>query len=487
MHTLLQQPALPLSHLDGPPIHEADELGFRDLPASGPNLAQKYYDERLNRLELSNWTSVAIADDFAASVLSNYLELNHPVLGLFDAGLFLRDLTNLQHDFCSTFLVNATLAFACQSFTGIDLRAAPLASAFIREAERLWRSEGLLDSALNVASILMLSVSIHTYGGDLKVTDLLDGGRCMAQRLGMFGPQLRSPSGVGSGEVSVEHQRSMAHIAHGAYSSLCTFYYPQNPTHLPPLRPATGPDSFGKSASEPLGIPAEATELPAIVDSKFTALCQFWSIMQVVATTYFASRPRSKSVREPIPLHFAESTYRKLLAWANTLEGAMSRENGGPDQLKGLLLDCRQDRRKMLLIAHTNAAILHVSNAMLLDAADRAGRGSPQDPDCRPYFLLCLANCRDMYTCFPVFGSVGRGLLAMAMRDGVMDSESAKRLVATLDSRGTHHDPTARRALGTFTIDFALAMREPEHAEAATLARQFDELTLFADLTTGTW
>mgnify|MGYP000011702277 CR=1 FL=1 len=141
----------------------------------------------------------------------------------------------------------------------------------------------------------------------------------------------------------------------------------------------------------------------------------------------------------------------------------------------------------MLLIAHTNAAILHVSNAMLLDAADRAGRGSPQDPDCRPYFLLCLANCRDMYTCFPVFGSVGRGLLAMAMRDGVMDSESAKLLVATLDSRGTHHDPTARRALGTFTIDFALAMREPEHAEAATLARQFDELTLFADLTTGTW
>ncbi|GJN71072.1 hypothetical protein PLICBS_005134 [Purpureocillium lilacinum] len=257
--------------------------------------------------------------------------------------------------------------------------------------------------------------------------------------------------------------------------------------------------------------------------------------MQVVATTYFASRPKSKSVREPIPLHFAESTYRKLLAWANTLEGTMSRENGGPEhvlvfhilfhcavirifipfvndskenrllsfsstdssvktvlhasisQLKGLLLDCRQDRRKMLLIAHTNAAILHVSNAMLLDAADRAGRGSPQDPDCRPYFLLCLANCRDMYTCFPVFGSVGRGLLAMAMRDGVMDSESAKRLVATLDSRGTHHDPTARRALGTFTIDFALAMREPEHAEAATLARQFDELTLFADLTTGTW
>jgi len=246
MHTLLQQPALPLSHLDGRPIHEAVEPGFRDLPASGPNLAQKYYDERLNRLEVSHWTSVAIADDFVASVLSNYLELNHPVLGLFDAGLFVRDLTNLQHNFCSTFLVNATLAFACvrqplmapasghlsisytngyqQSFTGIDLRAAPLASAFIREAERLWRSEGLIDSALNVASILMLSVSIHTFGGDLKVTDLLDGGRCMAQRLGMFGPQLRSPSGVSSGEMSAEHQRSMAHIAHGAYAWLRWVY-----------------------------------------------------------------------------------------------------------------------------------------------------------------------------------------------------------------------------------------------------------------------
>ena len=42
------------------------------------------------------------------------------------------------------------------------------------------------------------------------------------------------------------------------------------------------------------------------------------------------------------------------------------------------------------------------------------------DPDWHFYLLLCLANLRDMLTCFPVCSSMARALLTMAMRNGAL-------------------------------------------------------------------
>lgn len=48
----------------------------------------------------------------AAKAVSKYLELDHVVLGLFDADLFLDDLCNKRTRFCSKFMVNALLSWA---------------------------------------------------------------------------------------------------------------------------------------------------------------------------------------------------------------------------------------------------------------------------------------------------------------------------------------------------------------------------------------
>lgn len=69
----------------------------------------------LSDLQISNWTTVPVTNDFAAKALRLYLQTDHHVLGLFDAELFVHDLLDLRQEFCSTLLVNSLLFWACVS------------------------------------------------------------------------------------------------------------------------------------------------------------------------------------------------------------------------------------------------------------------------------------------------------------------------------------------------------------------------------------
>lgn len=90
-------------------IFEAQDLPNVEVDGASPHAV----DPLLRKLKIDFWTTVAVMDDVAASAIALYLENDHPVLGLFDAELFLRDLTELRQGFCSSFLVTALLAFAC--------------------------------------------------------------------------------------------------------------------------------------------------------------------------------------------------------------------------------------------------------------------------------------------------------------------------------------------------------------------------------------
>lgn len=83
-----------------------------------PNLetdgtAPHHIDPLLDDLRIQYWTTVDVTDEFAASAISLYLANDHPVLGIFDAPLFVRDLVERRDECCSSFLVTALLAFAC--------------------------------------------------------------------------------------------------------------------------------------------------------------------------------------------------------------------------------------------------------------------------------------------------------------------------------------------------------------------------------------
>ncbi len=90
-----------------------DETSPRKLDSA---TGSSFCDERLDQLVISTWTKVPVTNEFAARAVSLYLETDHPLLGLFDADLFLEDLVNGQINFCSPLLVNALLCWACVSF-----------------------------------------------------------------------------------------------------------------------------------------------------------------------------------------------------------------------------------------------------------------------------------------------------------------------------------------------------------------------------------
>lgn len=81
-------------------------------PSSSTDL-YPYCDPRLEGLTIGYWTRIPIDDGLAAQALSHFLTTDHPVLGFFDADLFLQDLVNQSLVFCSSFLFHSVMSLAC--------------------------------------------------------------------------------------------------------------------------------------------------------------------------------------------------------------------------------------------------------------------------------------------------------------------------------------------------------------------------------------
>ena len=95
----------------GTPDAQLDPLiAQQSLPIT-PILA----DNRLEIVNFANWTHVPIDNFEAANAISRYIEVDHPILGLFDVGLFLGDLCSYETRFCSELFVNSLLSWACVS------------------------------------------------------------------------------------------------------------------------------------------------------------------------------------------------------------------------------------------------------------------------------------------------------------------------------------------------------------------------------------
>ena len=92
------------------------------LSRSDPNT---YCDPHLELLAVSHWTRIPIDNALAARTISHFLQTDHPVLGFFDADLFLRDLIGQGLNFCSSFLFHSVMSLAC-----VYLPVTPLTNAF---------------------------------------------------------------------------------------------------------------------------------------------------------------------------------------------------------------------------------------------------------------------------------------------------------------------------------------------------------------------
>ncbi|KAF4453680.1 Conidial development protein fluffy [Fusarium austroafricanum] len=508
---------------------------------SGPH-REKYCDERLHQLRIGYWTGVSIDDEVAASAISLYLLGNHPIFGLFDPDLFIHDLVHHRHQYCSPFLANALLAHACQAYSVIDEAVGALSIDFMRASGVFWRAERSSDSLVNVAAILMLSVSCHLQASDISSNDLLDDGRAMAERMKLFGVPHTPENAASFDSLDPDTKRAMAHTAWGAYSylTLNTFWVPTKPIDFPPMFPVPGRNTKDM-IDERLAVHWPCHSIPDYAGKTFQALCELWTIMQEVIAVYFADSPAPMR----IPLSFVEAKYQKILAFTDSLPPDMSLDPGNMsdhvlafnillhvaitnifhsyimdpnnqnlhptllkspkavlrssiNQLQRLILISRLYHPRAHCLSVLSSAVVHVSNTIIRDAALRNQtiqpptlkrkhnrNGSEQEPHWHFYFLICLAACQDLGACFPVCEPIGKGLLAMAMRDGSMSAADANRLMRVLEAPKVVEKKNEGKNFGNWVLDFDLEATKPGDGHISNLAAQFEEFSMHSEFTEG--
>lgn len=104
----------PISYPYPAPVAQSWGKDRKLVPEPGPVLPT-YCDDRLVGITIKDWTQVPISNDLAARLISFFLETDHPILGLFDADLFLDDFVAGRTRFCSNLLVSSVLYYASVS------------------------------------------------------------------------------------------------------------------------------------------------------------------------------------------------------------------------------------------------------------------------------------------------------------------------------------------------------------------------------------
>lgn len=125
------------------------------------------------RVPAAPWTKVTTDDTLVSHLLSVLLIWDKPFHNLMDEALFLHDMQKgkLESTYCSPFLVNALLGYAC-AYANYDeakfKRGAPskLMTRFIEEAISLLEQESSQASLTTVAGLMYLHTAVAVTGDD---------------------------------------------------------------------------------------------------------------------------------------------------------------------------------------------------------------------------------------------------------------------------------------------------------------------------------
>ncbi|TDZ59676.1 Nitrogen assimilation transcription factor nit-4 [Colletotrichum trifolii] len=488
-------------------------------------------DERIHKLDILAWTNVPIPNDAAKKVLSLYLETDHAFTALFDVDLFLVDLISHSTRFCSRLLVSALFSWACQAYTAFELEAANWSYAFYDEAVQTLEHETSLGlgTPSTVAAVIYLSMSstCHAKNSTDSVRHL-ETAVDLAKSMGLFGiaedAMLHSwPDGA----TDALWERSMSQTAWGSFVYI-TIQCAQNKkckiSH-PPRLPIPG------DVEDLEEIEVVERQHARFMGITFPFLCRLALIAHdMVWMNYAGTRlgPTVHAMAESM-----ESIYRRYLEWADDLPLELARSGESTHHvlllhiyLHALVLDLfrpllshgdamrirletftsRQASPEAVCLASTtqlkriaimyfqmctsashsfgwNTALLYIANAALREppyAVDIAER--------RADFRTCILGYQKLQRCYRLAQGIVKGLLSMALREGVVASSEARAIMRDSDEKGRHH-PAADAIQAPFVVDLDLAMTDPAAALVDRLAGEFDELAILDEFTvvTTTW
>ncbi|KAF9775291.1 hypothetical protein IL306_006615 [Fusarium sp. DS 682] len=323
--------------------------------------------------------------------------------------------------------------------TASDLTSVTLGSLFFREAERLFRAEGSSDDLVTLAAINIFSLACFFHGNDKLAKELLNAGRHMGKRLGLYGVPLDSPSCLAFQELLDDLIRMTAHIAWSTYNWLTihVLFYHDESIAIPPALPIPGDDRHDDLWPE--------HPLPEYMGSSFTKLCEFFTVIQEIAVVY--SIRDETPIVDRVPIAFAEAKYQKILAWADYLGKDMAWDQNSDEhvmlfhmwfhcavldifrpfaqghqsyklqsfssadstpktifaaslnQLKRLALLYRTQQMPNSYMPYINISLIHIANTICKET---------NDPTSKFYFLLCIRYWQHLYIGYPVFGEIAQ-------------------------------------------------------------------------------
>jgi hypothetical protein len=149
--------------------------------------ARGYCDARLYQVDFRDWTAVPLNDSMAAGAISFYLETEHTTHGLFDADLFIHDLASGERSFCSPLLVNAVLAWSCQSYWAVEAAAADFRLPLFQEARRLWDHEEHRNTLTCVAAAHLMSMTATCQAKDDLSNHFIQEAIDIGRQMGLYG------------------------------------------------------------------------------------------------------------------------------------------------------------------------------------------------------------------------------------------------------------------------------------------------------------
>ncbi|KAI6779318.1 uncharacterized protein J7T54_000416 [Emericellopsis cladophorae] len=260
-----------------------------DTTAVPPNEASFSIDPRVGAVDMAVWTKVLVSNEDAAQALAWYLETDHPVLALFDADLFLEDLSSYSTRFCTEFMVNALSSWAFMSSLA---HAGGLGESFFLEATCMWERGEEVDSLLTVAALQFVSLTADILGKGHQALEYLLHAIQMGQRLGLFdvvAPAITDPSDF----------KAACQCAWGLFSY---------------ASPAWQLAQTGSPVQE-------ARHQSAI----FPYFAHLWAIIQGIVSRYCSVDLLTEQL-EPNH-HFVRSTMQRLLHWGAQLPLSVVRGN----------------------------------------------------------------------------------------------------------------------------------------------------------------
>ncbi|KAI8964083.1 hypothetical protein F5Y11DRAFT_345821 [Daldinia sp. FL1419] len=505
-------------------------------------------DDRLKGVDFQVWTNVPIPNELAATLISLYLEIDHPWCPLFDADLFLNDCMQGGSHFCSRLLVNALLGWACQSYSSLQPEATAFSIAFESEADALWQSEKMTNTLTAAAAAQFLNSTLASRGRDDYANQCLEEGIQMGKRMGLFGVGSEDASALTWLDHHEDWLRAACHTSWGIFSCACirSLHLHRAEIETPPLLPMPGEylDTHGYANYT---YSPQRTLVSTRAGDAFKAMCKFSLIVHDIIWTYFGKSDTVPAARATV--EFAEQVYRRIFEWAASLPLELTRGRCNRHSTLMLHLYChctvmelfwpflQQSADKVIKVDHLIAttailkdihessvnqlkrlilvycinfnnacsstlwhiALLYLANAMLCETMRS---GNLQDPECWFYFMLCMTGYENMwyvnnlscasglnasiaaYGSFRVVEVTILGLLSMALRNGFLSAPEANTVLSDMRRIGQRYDAQFT-VRASFMVDLELAMTNPREAQVQTLASAFHELAIFREFTTG--